>query len=139
MKLSRFAKVSISVMLLAQSAAEAKTPCKPFGEAKGGYASAKINDTKSTTAVTVTCPNNGFLLNSDGLLENPETFVCNEEEGWTWTAGEFTPSTTGLACCYTTSPTAHTALTVHWAADMAIGFAAGGVVVGLIVGFVMNM
>eukprot|EP01083_Nonionella_stella_P138314 420922_1 len=131
MKLSRFAKLSVLVVLLTSAAIGVNGECSEFGSVP--HATLDTNGATSKTAATVTC-DGGFLYNKDGYLgTTPKKFTCpTNGKG---TAG-WVPKREDLACVKGNVPA--TAKTGHWASDAAISFVVGGLLVGGIGFFVMK-
>eukprot|EP01083_Nonionella_stella_P228529 809773_1 len=118
MKLSRFAKLSVLVVLLASAAIGVNGACNAFGKAQGTHyneATVDADGIKSETDATVTCPD-GFLLNTDGYLGTSQTFKCptdgTGDDGWV-------PKKDKLGCFK--GKAAAIPMAGHWAADMSIG------------------
>eukprot|EP01083_Nonionella_stella_P185898 679211_1 len=123
MKLSRFAKLSVLVVLLASAAIGVNGKCGKFGTLSG--ATLDTNGATSLTAATVTCTN-GYLYNSVEYLGHSKTFTCPTTgtlvvDGWS-------PKKTGLQCV--TGKLPETPWAGHFAADMAIGLVIGALLAG---------
>eukprot|EP01083_Nonionella_stella_P220155 787984_1 len=120
MKLSRFAKLSVLVVLLSSAAIGVNGECDPFKAPKAPYGDATIDTTSraSKTDATVTCTD-GFLYNTDGYLGTSQKFTCPT----TGSGNKWDPSTTTLTCIKGKVP--ETPWAGHFAADMAIGLVIG--------------
>eukprot|EP01083_Nonionella_stella_P220156 787985_1 len=110
MKLSRFAKLSVLVVLLSSAAIGVNGECDPFKAPKAPYGDATIDTTSraSKTDATVTCPK-GFLYNKAGYLGTSQKFTCPT----TGSGDKWVPSKTKLTCIIGKVPA--TAKTGHWA------------------------